>query len=111
METNAASNEAVYWALDGKQIVLARYCQELLSRESEDPDRLRVEFGRAKIELELTFSKIQQLASNVAINLPDEATVAQLQKNVAALAQLVDANTQLGILIAKGDELIKAWPN
>ena len=111
MATNEDLGRATYWALDGKQTVLARYCQKLLTKQSEDPDLVRIELGRAKIELDLTFSKLMQMSNNNGINLPDIATITKLRESVAALAQVVDANAELEELLKKGDALIKAWPN
>ena len=111
MASNGDRREATRWALHDKQVALARYLQELLSNESEDPDLVRIEFGRAKIELELTFSILSELTSGQPIQLPDDATIAALRTSVAALSQAIGASSSVNALIAAADKVIKVWPD
>lgn len=111
MATEAERRDATYWALHDKRVALARYLQGLLSKETDDPDLARIEFGRAKIEFELTVSILSELSSGQPIQLPSDATIRELRKSVAALSQAIADDTALKNLINAANQVIKVWPD
>lgn len=98
-------------ALYEKQIALVRYVQLLYTRQSEDPDLVQLERGRADIELNLTIAMIQELNSSRPVMFPDGNSVARLRGSAAALTQLVQANSALNDMIEAADDLIRSWPD
>jgi hypothetical protein len=109
--TLSDQRQAAYEALYAKRIILARYLQLLLTRSSEDPDLVRVAYGRGKIELDLTMALISELDSSLAMQFPDGDTINRMRTGVAGLAHLVTLNGALNELVAAADEVISTWPN
>ena len=109
--THSDSRQAAYEALYAKRITLARYLQLLLTKSDEDPDFVRIAYGRGKIELDLTMALISELDSSLPMQFPDADTINRMRNGVAALAQLVTLNGALNELAAAADKVISTWPN
>ena len=111
MATTVDKREETRWALHDKRVALARYLQALLAKEPDDPDLVRIEFGRAKIEFELTVSILSELSSGQPIQLPSDATIDALRNSVAVLSHAIAASAALGDMIKAADQVIKVWPD
>ena len=111
MGNDTVQREKAYLALYDKRVALSRYSQILLKKTAQDPDLVNIEHGRARIEIELVFAIMSEMANNRPMKFPDDPTIHALAADVAKLTQLVNANAGLNELIEAGDALIDAWPN